>query len=448
MLTFSPMDAARAKNPATYEDLLALPENLVGEIVDGELYASPRPASPHALAASRLGALEFLLRGGNGGAVTTLAGSPGVPGTMDGAGGAARFNHPDGPVSDGVGNLFVADYGNHTIRKVVIATAVVTTLAGSPGAGTTDGTGTAARFDGPEGVATDGAANLFVSDSETVRKVVIATGVVTTLAGSAGAPGITDGTGAAARFHSPGGLTSDGAGNLFVSDYTSHTIRKVGIATGVVTTLAGSPGAPGSANGTGAAARFNGPGGMATDGTGNLLVGDIVNNTIRKVVIATGVVTTLAGSPGAPGTTDGTGTSARFNVPGGLATDSAGNLFVADVTSDTIRKVVIGTGVVTTFAGSAGVPGSTDGTGTAARFSAPKGLAIDGAGNLFVADLNTIRKVVVATGVVTTPVGLAGPRSIVVPGPLPAGLNHPTSLLVGPTGALFITDENAVLVVQ
>ncbi|HMC93212.1 MAG TPA: hypothetical protein VKO16_00425, partial [Polyangia bacterium] len=194
--------------------------------------------------------------------------------------------------------------------------------------------------------------------------------------------------------------------------------------------------------------RFNGPGGMATDGTGNLLVGDIVNNTIRKVVIATGVVTTLAGSPGAPGTTDGTGTSARFNVPGGLATDSAGNLFVADVTSDTIRKVVIGTGVVTTFAGSAGVPGSTDGTGTAARFSAPKGLAIDGAGNLFVADLNTIRKVVVATGVVTTPVGLAGPRSIVVPGPLPAGLNHPTSLLVGPTGALFITDENAVLVVQ
>ncbi|HMC93215.1 MAG TPA: hypothetical protein VKO16_00440 [Polyangia bacterium] len=383
------------------------------------------------------------------GVVTTLAGSPGAPGSIDGTGAAARFNDPDGLATDGAGNLLAADYGNDTIRKVVIATGVVTTLAGSPGAfGSTDGIGTAARFFYPVGLATDGADNLFVADylNNTIRKVGIATGVVTTLAGFPGAPGSTDGTGAAARFNGTQGLASDGAGNLFVSDTFNHTIRKVGIATGVVTTFVGSPGPPGTTDGTGAVARFSGPGGLATDRTGNLFVGD--GYTIRKVVIATGVVTTLAGSPGSPGSTDGTGTAARFNGPGGLATDGAGDLFVGDILNYTIRKVVIATGVVTTFAGSAGVPGSTDGTGAAARFGHPYALAIDGAGSLFVADLNTIRKIVVATGVVTTPVGLAGQSSVVALGPLPARLNRPTSLLVGPTGALFITDENAVLVVQ
>jgi hypothetical protein len=216
----------------------------------------------------------------------------------------------------------------------------------------------------------------------------------------------------------------------------------------VVTTLAGSPGALGSADGTGAAARFNGPGGLATDGAGNLYVSDILNYTVRKVVIATGVVTTLAGSAGAPGSTDGTGAAARFRVPTGLAIDGAGNLFVAEFPNDTIRKVVIATGVVTTLAGSAGTSGGTDGTGAAARFGHPYALTIDGAGNLFVADLNTIRKVVVQTGVVTTRVGVPGESSVVGLGPLPARLNRPTSLVVGPTGALFITDENAVLVVQ
>ena len=187
---------------------------------------------------------------------------------------------------------------------------------------------------------------------------------------------------------------------------------------------------------------------MASDGVGNIFVADSNNHTIRKVVIATGVVTTLAGTAGAPGSTDGTGAAARFDAPDGLATDGAGDLFVSEFPNETIRKVVLATGVVTTIAGSAGVSGSTDGTGLAARFKSPGELASDRAGNLFVADGNTIRKLVVATGVVTTPVGLAGEGFMVVLGPLPARLNHPSSLVVGPTGALFITDENAVLVVQ
>ena len=139
--------------------------------------------------------------------------------------------------------------------------------------------------------------------ADAIRKVVIATGAVTTLAGSPGESGSTDGAGAAARFYWPEGVASDGAGNLFVADYFNDTIRKVVIATGAVTTLAGSPRNPSSADGTGADARFSSPSSMASDGAGNLFVVDEYNHTIRKVVVATGVVTTVVGSPGRVGVT-------------------------------------------------------------------------------------------------------------------------------------------------
>jgi hypothetical protein len=177
-----------------------------------------------------------------------------------------------------------------------------------------------------------------------------------------------------------------------VADTTSHTIRQIVIATGVVSTVAGSAGVIGSTDATGIAVRFNYPTTVTTDGT-NLYVVDTNNNTIRKVVIATGVVTTLAGSAGLSGSTDGTGTAARFNGPMGLATDGT-NLYVSDHISNTIRKMVIATGAVTTLAGSAGVIGSTDGTGTAARFYHTVGITTDGT-NLYVADYgnHTIRKI-------------------------------------------------------
>jgi DNA-binding beta-propeller fold protein YncE len=319
------------------------------------------------------------------GAVTTVAGSALVEGSADGTT-AARFKTPYAITTDGA-NLYVADSNNHTIRKVVISTGAVTTVAGSAGtAGSTDGT-SAARFNFPDAIATDGA-NLYVADTfnHTIRMVVISTGAVTTLAGSAGVFGSTDGT-AGARFSFPHGLTTDGP-NLYVADSGNSTIRKIVITTGTVSTVAGTAGVSGSTDGS--SARFNSPQGITTDGV-NLYVADTQNNTIRKILISSGVVSTLAGSTGIIGSTDGTA-AARFWLPYGITTDGT-NLYVADSANQTIRRIVSATGVVTTVAGSAGVSGSADGT-AAARFYNPFGITSDGA-SLYVADsLNsTIRKV-------------------------------------------------------
>jgi len=321
----------------------------------------------------------------------TLAGLAGSSGSTDGTGSAARFNVPLGVAVDSAGNVFVADTFNHTIRKITSA-GVVTTLAGTAGSsGSTDGTGSAARFNFPTSVSVDTSGNVFVADSfaNTIRKITSA-GVVTTLAGSAGNTGSTDGTGSAARFSSPHGVAVDTAGNVFVADRNNYTIRKVTSA-GVVTTLAGTAGSSGSTDATGSAARFDNPIGVTVDSAGNVFVADTYNSTIRKITSA-GVVTTLAGLAGFTGSTDGTGSAARFNLPYAVFVDTAGNVFVADNANHTIRKVT-SAGVVTTLAGSAGNSGSTDGTGSAARFNSPCGVAVDSVGNVFVADTSnhTIR---------------------------------------------------------
>jgi hypothetical protein len=321
----------------------------------------------------------------------TLAGLAGSPGSTDATGSAARFSGPYEVSVDTAGNVFVADTNNNTIRKVTSA-GVVTTIAGTAGAsGSTDGTGSAARFYNPYGISLDAAGNIFVSDTNnhTIRKVTSA-GVVTTLAGAAGSPGSTDGTGSAARFNAPYELSVDTAGNVFVADRSNHTIRKVTSA-GVVSTLAGSAGSAGSTDGTGSGARFNQPNGVSVDTAGNVFVSDIINHTIRKVTSA-GVVTTLAGTAGSAGSTDGTGSAARFNYPHGVSVDTAGNVFVGDVYNQSNRNVT-SAGVVTTEAGLSGSAGSNNGLGTAARFYYPHGVAVDATGNVFVADTfnNTIR---------------------------------------------------------
>jgi len=375
-----------------------------------------------------------------GGVVTTLAGSAGTSGSTDGTGTAALFNLPQSVTVDGSGNIFVADYNNHTIRKITPGS-MVTTLAGSAGSfGSTDGTGTAARFRNPAGVSVDGAGNVFVADSRnhTIRKVTSG-GDVTTLAGSAGTSGSANGTGAVARFNLPQGVAVDGLGNVFVADSNNHTIRKV-TSLGAVTTPAGSAGNAGSADGTGSAARFNYPSSVVVNGAGNVIVADNSNHTIRQMT-ALGVVTTLAGSASGTGSADGTGTAARFDLPQGVAVDSANNVYVADYVNHTVRKATAA-GVVTTLAGSAGSAGSDDGTGGAARFNLPQGVAVDSAGNVYVADSNnhTIRKVT-SGGDVTTLAGDAGNAGTADGVGAAAQFNFPSGVAVDGASNVYVADS-------
>lgn len=364
------------------------------------------------------------------GVVTTLS-------LKEPGGGAALFHWPQGMSTDGI-NLYLADSDSHSIRKIVLATGAVTTLAGTSAmSGHADGIGSAAQFSRPEGVTTDGD-NLYVTDTGnyTVRKIVIATGQVKTLAGTARGA---DGVGAAASFYDPWAAATDGT-NLYVTDFYNHTVRKIVIATGEVTTLAGAPGIGGSADGIGSAASFRFPTGITTDGT-NLFVADSYNSTIRKIVISTGVVTTLAGKATTQGSIDGVGAAARFNIPEGITTDGV-DLYVTDTASvgSTVRKISIATGAVTTIAGTAGVGGSADGTGGAASFSYARGITTDGT-NLYVADTDNyiIRKIVIASGVVTTFAGTANVWGSIDDIGAAARLDHPVGITSDGTN-LYLTE--------
>jgi sugar lactone lactonase YvrE len=206
--------------------------------------------------------------------------------------------------------------------------------------------------------------------------------VFNTLAG--GQTGSSDGTGTAAEFKSPNGLAIDSQGNLYVADTGNSTIRKV-TASGVVTTIAGTAGMKGSSDGKGAAALFSSTTGIAVDGTGNLYVTDTGNNTIRKID-TTGQSSTIAGTPGVSGSIDNTGSAASFDGPTGVAVDSSGNLYVADTGNDTIRKIG-SAGAVTTLAGLAGQSGDVDAFGIGARFKNPAGVALDSSDNVYVSDI-------------------------------------------------------------
>ena len=370
---------------------------------------------------------------------TTFAGLP--PGSADGTGSAARFNSPAGVAVDSADNTYVADTVNSTIRKITPA-GVVTTFAGLAGStGSANGTGSAARFNGPVAVAIDNIGNIFVADTNnsTIRKITPAR-VVSTFAGLAGNDGSANGTGSTARFSFPSALAVDSANNIYVADTSNSTIRKITPAR-VVSTFAGLAGSTGSANGTGSAALFNFPSGVAVDraGTGNIYVGDTSNFTIRQITPA-GVVTTLAGSPGMRGGTNGTGSAARFELPEGMAVDSAGNIYVADTDASTIRKITPG-GVVSTFAGSFAKAGPQNGTGSAARFNLPTDVAVDSSNNVYVADSNncTIRKITPAA-VVTTLAGLASPGHTNGTGSA-ARFDFPQGVAVDSTGKIYVADS-------
>ena len=249
---------------------------------------------------------------------------------------------------DAAGFLYLADTLSHVIRKISAA-GVVTTLAGSPGtSGSVNGVGSGAQFSSPYGVAVDSAGNVYVADAgnNTIRKITAA-GSVSTLAGRDGSnAGSVDGNGGDARFNSPSGVATDKAGNVYVSDNNNHTIRRIA-PSGIVTTLAGAAGVKGSSDGIGLKARFNGPTGIAVDGAGTVFVADTVNGTIRRITAA-GVVSTVAGLAGAAGAVEGMGNAVRFTTPYGVAVDRTGNVFIADSGNNTIRKgVVSSVGTVT-----------------------------------------------------------------------------------------------------
>ncbi len=443
---------------------------------------------------------------------TTLAGVSSI-GSTDGTGSAVRFNGPEGVAVDGEGNLYVTDSKNHTIRKLTPA-GIVSTLAGKPGmGGSADGVGSDARFEEPSNVTVDRAGNLYVADSgnNTIRKITAA-GVVSTIAGKPGTSGSADGTGSEARFNRPCGLTVDNTGNLYVADTGNSTIRQITPA-GSVTTMAGTTYNQGKTDGTGSAASFNLPEGITVDPTGILYVADTSNDAIRRIapggVVTTllspdqithpsriaidsignlyvtsyfwfeirpsdikvegvfvpdqtiwkitpaGVVSTVAGKTRVAGDTDGAGSEARFSSPLGLAVDSTGTLYVGDSGNNMIRKINP-PGTVSTLAGLSPFQsaGSTDGPGFVARFKGPSGLTIDGAGTLYVADSwnNAIRKVTPA-GVVSTLAGKPGlivrPELIGSPGYVSsadgagsdARFALPYGIAVDPAGNLYVTDS-------
>ena len=392
------------------------------------------------------------------GAVSTLAGSPGVPGTADGIGNAARFGDLRGLTVDAAGNIFVCEWDTGRVRKVTPAGEVTTlpdryrrpigiaaggagglyvtedgvdhVLHIGPGAGTAVFAGAAFSTDPPafaylRSVASDSAGNAYVLEGGGISKITVS-GAVSRLAVQAGR-----------------GLAVDASGNLYVAHTESHTIRKM-TPGGVLSTLAGSAGSRGSADGSGSAARFDNPWGLAVDTAGNVYVADSGNNTIRKITPAA-VVSTFAGSSGPGGHADGRGAEARFDDPRAIAFDATtGNLWVADRFNHAVRKITP-SGVVSTLTARTGACAEADGDSATARFCYPEGIAVDARGNAYVSESEhgLIRKVT-PTGHVATLVGKN--REVGVRLGEDSRLFWPQGVAVAGPNRLLILSANGVLV--
>lgn len=343
----------------------------------------------------------------------TQSTAPLAPPASDSTVASVRFDRPTGIAVDAQGNIYVAD-NSRTVRRIT-PTGAVSIIAGTSGApGSADGVGTAAQFTAIADMSVDGMGNIYVSDGGAIRRIT-PDGVVTTIAGRVEEAGSADGPAAVARFNEPRGIAIGANGVLFVADSRNHTIRRISTA-GEVSTVAGAAGQEGNVNGGALTqARFKHPTDVVADAAGALYVADHGSATIRR--IANGVVSLVAGSQPVA-SSDGVGSSASFLHPLGIVIGQGGNLYVLErfafekqtyyYYNGLIRRVTPD-GVATTLVGTPGKRGSEDGTGSAATFFYPGGIAVDAGNNMYVADTfnHTIRRVT-PDGVVTTVAGVAG----------------------------------------
>ena len=327
----------------------------------------------------------------------------------------ADFANPAGVAVDSAGDLFIADTANNWIREVNHSTGVITTVAGNSigtaGYAGDNGLAVYAELNQPTAVAVDRAGDLFIADTgNNVIREVSPSGVITTVAGNGIANYAGDnGQASAAELSAPSGVAVDNFGDLFIADFSNNVVREVNLATGVITTVAGN-GASGlqGDGGQATAANLSYPAGVAVDNLGDLFIADYGNNAIREVNLSSGVITTVAGN-GTPGYggDNGQATTAMLYWPSGVAVDTSGDLFIADQNNNVIREVNQ-TGTITTIAGNGAQGyGGDYGQATAAELSSPASLALDGYGNLFIADPgnNRIRDIDLLNGVMTTYAG-------------------------------------------
>jgi sugar lactone lactonase YvrE len=374
------------------------------------------------------------------GSVSPVAGSETSSGFVDAVGVDARFYGPAGLYNDGSGTLYIADAANFVLRKMAIADGTVSTFAGANSMGASDGMGTRARFSAPRGLAVD-ETTAYVADTgnDTIRTIDLATGAVKTLAGAVGQIGHVDGPFGTARFDGPQGLALDSASKLlYVADTLSRVIRQVDLGNGIVSTLSPTP--------TPTFGGLDGPSGLALVGT-HLFVTDSSDDDVAEIDLQSSQISLLAGQFGIPGTEDGVGARAGFYVPVGIASDGNGNLYVADNQGCTVRKIVIASATVSTIAGKPGSSGFADGVGAVAYFGQPFGAAANDLGDLFISDTsnNAVRRVDVSNGTVTTILGAPAIYGVRL-GTLPAQLTLPSAVALTRTGGLLVASENAILV--